>query len=152
VLDPHPQFRLDANLGAATLIGVDLSPLTVESGASLLISLYWRMDAPRPVRVETRLGDQVLEQHEIGLGLLPRYATEVGLPEGTVIREQYGLVIPSNTSYGEQSLSLNLVTGGEGGKQEIFLEKITVIDEMETVQRWLQIAHLAHPAPSSPPD
>jgi len=148
-----PQLAvLDPNLGAATLIGVDLSPLTVESGASLLISLYWRMDAPRPVRVETRLGDQVLEQHEIGLGLLPRYATEVGLPEGTVIREQYGLVIPSNTSYGEQSFSLNLVTGGEGGKQEIFLEKITVIDEMETVQRWLQIAHLAHPAPSSPPD
>jgi hypothetical protein len=152
VENPQPQLRLDANLSAAALIGADLAPSTVESGSSLLVSLYWRMDAPRPVRVETRLGDQVLEQHEIGLGLLPRYAIEVGIPDGAVIREQFWLVIPSNTSPGERPFSLSLIYGGRGGDREIILGNITVINEMETVQRWLQIARLVHPAPLSSSD
>jgi hypothetical protein len=152
VLDPHPRIHLDANLGVAALMGADLDPATVESGASLLVSLYWQMDAPRPLRVETRLGDQVLEQHEIGLGLLPRYAIEVGFPEGAVIREQYWLVIPSDTPSGERPFCLNLAGQSGDSSQGICLGNLNVINEMETVQRWLQIARLVHPVPLSSSD
>ncbi|MBN1149274.1 MAG: DUF2723 domain-containing protein [Anaerolineales bacterium] len=144
---PNPQVKLDANLGAATLVGVDLIPGNVESGATIQITLYWRLNAPQRLRVEISLGEQTLEQHEVGFGLLERYAKEIGLPEDAVILERYDLVIPSTTPTGEWPLALSRAGLSGKGEQTIVLGELTVTNELETMQRWLQIAR---PAPGAP--
>jgi len=141
--DVEPQIMLDANLGPATLVGADLIPDSVESGASIQLTLYWRLDAPQRLRVELSLGGQTLEQHEVGFGLLERFARDIGLPDQAVIRERYYLVIPSTTPAGQWPLALSRAGLNGAIERTVTLSELTVTNELETMQRWLQIARLA---------
>ncbi|RME87105.1 MAG: hypothetical protein D6770_10270 [Anaerolineae bacterium] len=140
VSDPHPEIPLDADFGSMRLIGADISPRTVESGAVVQVTFYWRVERVAPLRVEVSLGDRALEQHEVGLGLLERYVREVGLAPGDVVRERYYLVIPSTLEPGTQTLSLQAVSlRGERGVS-VEVAQIEIVNEIGTMERWLQIA------------
>jgi hypothetical protein len=139
-LDPHPQTKMEVEFQAATLIGTDLAPTRVESGATVQVRLYWRLKAPQRLRIETSLGNRVLEQHEIGFGLIPRYAKEVGLPREAVLVDRYDLVIPSTMPAGEWSFVLSAVDLRGGRGHTITPGTLTVINEMEAMDRWLQVA------------
>jgi hypothetical protein len=138
--DPHPQFAVDEDLGPVQLLGYDLSSQRVESGEVLYLTMYWKLKTASSLRVETRLGDLSLEQHEIGFGLLARYAQSVRLSAGSVISESYGLVIPSVQEPGLYAFTVR--TAGLGGApgNEIELCFMDVINETGTMERWLQIA------------
>jgi hypothetical protein len=139
--DPHPQFPMDTDFGPLRLAGFDLSTNQVESGGIVKLKLYWRLVRPAvSLRVESRLGDRLLEQHEPGFGLLVRYAQEIGLPAGSIISDEYWLVIPATTAPGTYPLTLQAV--GLGNERGAFtrLGPLEVVDEMGTMERWLQIA------------
>jgi len=145
VADPHPQIAVNADFGGATLLGVDISSTTVESGAAVEVTLYWKLTEARVARVETRLGGQPLEQHEVGFGLLERYAGEVGLQKGDVIVDRYWLVIPSNAGPGAQTLTIQAASLGgplAGSPQAaaVTLTTLEITNQIGTVERWLQIA------------
>ncbi len=140
VRDPRPQIPLNVDFGSMRLIGADLSQRSVESGAAVEITFYWQVERIAPLRVEVRLGERVLEQHEVGLGLLQRYAKEIGLSPGDVVREQYSLVIPSTMKAGAQVLSIQAVglRGERGASADV--AQIEITNETGTMERWLQIA------------
>jgi hypothetical protein len=138
--DPYPQYAVGEDLGPAMLLGYDFSSQQVESGEVLYITLYWQLKTVSSLRVETLLGDLVLEQHEIGFGLLPRYAQSVGLPSGSVIAEPYGLVIPSGTEPGAYAFTVRSAGLGTALGLSIDPCTVNVINETGTMERWLQIA------------
>ncbi len=138
--DPHPQFAVGENLGAVQLLGYDLSSQRVESGEILYVKFYWRVKTVSSLRVETRLGDLPLEQHEIGFGLLARYAQTVGLPAGSVVSDSYGIVIPSGVSPGSYTFTIQPAGLGTNSGKSIELCIVEVINETGTMERWLQIA------------
>ncbi len=146
---PRPQIPINQNFGVFTLQGADVSESSVESGANIQITLYWQipqqigqeMSIPS-LRIETYLGEQTLEQHEIGFGLLPRYAREVGLEPGETIVDRYTLVIPSHILPGDYPLSISLV--GINGQQIINnrLTTINVTNQEGTFKRWFNAANI----------
>jgi hypothetical protein len=138
--DPHPQFIVGKDLGQVQLMGFDLSTQRIESGDVLTVKLYWRLKTVTSVRVETRLGDLTLEQHEIGLGLLGRYAQAVPLPPGSVISDSFALVIPSEIAPGAYAFTIRSAGIGSTPGAAINLATVDVINETGTMERWLQIA------------
>jgi hypothetical protein len=138
--DPKPQFLAEADLGPVQLLGFDLSPQRIESGDVLTVKFYWRLKTVTSVRVETRLGDLSLEQHEIGLGVLGRYAQAVPLPAGSVISDSFALVIPSATPPGAYAFTIRPAGIGSAPGTAIHLGTVDVINETGTMERWLQIA------------
>ncbi|MEW6718089.1 MAG: DUF2723 domain-containing protein [Chloroflexota bacterium] len=142
ITNPQPQIRLNADFGAAKLLGIDITPTEVESGGMIGLVLYWQLQAPQRLRLETSLSGQSLEQHELGFGLLNRYAQEVGLKMGEVIAERYYLVIPSTIPPGEHVLTLGVV-GLEGeSDQGLELGSLQVLNEAGTFEHWLKLAPL----------
>ncbi|MBN2084341.1 MAG: DUF2723 domain-containing protein [Anaerolineales bacterium] len=137
---PDPQFIVEETVGPAQLLGFDLSTRRIESGDILYVKFYWRMIAITSFRVETRLGDLTLEQHEIGLGLLGRYSLTVPLPPGSVISDSFALVIPSGTAPGAYAFTLRPAGIGSTPGTAINLATVDVINETGTMERWLQIA------------
>jgi hypothetical protein len=131
-----PDIRLDARLGRTTLLGADLEPDTVESGARLHLRLYWRLDQGVGERIRVTLGNEVFAEYEIGLGNLPRNQDQSANLVGRVIVEDYWLVIPSTTTPGKISLEVGLV----GSNEMTNIGKVLVVDEEETMERWLRIA------------
>jgi hypothetical protein len=138
--DPHPQFAVVKDLGPVQLLGFDLSAQRIESGDVLIVKFYWRLKTVASVRVETRLGDLTLEQHEIGFGLLGRYAQAVPLPAGSVISDSFALVIPSGTAPGAYAFTIRPAGIGSTPGAEINLGTVNVVNEKGTMERWLQIA------------
>jgi hypothetical protein len=138
--DPQPQYLSEADLGPVQLLGFDLSTQRVESGDVLTVKFYWRLKTVTSVRVETRLGDLSLEQHEIGLGVLGRYAQAVPLPAGSVISDSFALVIPSATPPGAYAFTIRPAGIGSAPGTAIHLGTVDVINETGTMERWLQIA------------
>jgi hypothetical protein len=140
-MDPRPQFPLGVDFGPAGLIGYDLSTRRIESGAVLNVKLYWRSKTTyASLRVETRMGDSTLEQHEIGFGLLSRYAQSVSLPAGSVISDSFALVIPSSMPPGDYAFTIRSAGLGEEAGNPAGLGTIEVVNETGTMERWLQIA------------
>jgi hypothetical protein len=138
--DPHPQFPVGEDLGPVQLIGFDLSTRRVESGDILFLKFYWRLKTISSLRVETRLGELPLEQHEIGFGLLTRYAQETQLSVGSVVSDSYWLVIPSNIKPGSYGLTIQSAGLGTSRGKTIDLAVVEIINETGTMERWLQIA------------
>jgi hypothetical protein len=138
--DPKPQFLAEADLGPVQLLGFDLSPQRIESGDVLTVKFYWRLKTVTSVRVETRLGNLTLEQHEIGLGLLGRFAQAGPLPPGSVISDSFALIIPSVTPPGAYAFTIRPSGIGSTPGTAIHLGTVDVINEIGTMERWLQIA------------
>jgi hypothetical protein len=135
-----PQFIVEADLGPVQLLGFDLSTRRIESGDVLTVKVYWRLKTVTSIRVETRLGDLTLEQHEIGFGLLGRYSQTVPLPPGSVISDSFALVIPSGTDPGAYAFTIRPAGIGSTPGTAINLATVDVINETGIMQRWLQIA------------
>jgi hypothetical protein len=131
-----PDIRLDAQIGRMTLIGADLEPSTVESGARLHLRLYWRLDQGVGERIIITLDGEVFGEYEIGFGNLPRNPGQVANLTGRVIVEDYWLVIPSTAAPGKVALEVGL---GRSNKMTT-IGKLLVVDEEETMERWLRIA------------
>jgi hypothetical protein len=138
--DPHPQFMAEEDFGTVQLLGFDLSSQRIESGDILVVKLYWRLNAISSLRVETRLGELSLEQHEIGFGLLTRYAQSTSLPAASVIVDSYGLIIPSGTQPGSYAFTIRSTGLGNSRGNSITLGTLDIINETGTMERWLQIA------------
>ena len=143
-----PAVVTHADFGPAVLVGADISAQPVESGGVLEISLYWSSRGPAPLRVTLRLGSQVLEQHEVGFGLLSRYVREVGIGPGEWIVDRYAVVIPSSVPPGRYTLTLSPQVGQSPAilsSASAALGVIEVIDEMEAMEQWLRAAGSSSP-------
>lgn len=139
-IDPHPQIEMRAEIGPAILVGADVGATKVENGARIKLTLYWRIQPGARLRVNISLGDQPLEEHEVGFGLLGRYAREFGVPPNGTIVERYELVIPSTIPAGEWPLTIGAVDLRAARQNTTLITHLDVVDETETMERWLQIA------------
>jgi hypothetical protein len=138
--DPRPQFPVGKDIGPVRLLGYDLSSQRVESGDILFVKFYWRLNLVASPRVETRLGELSLDEHEIGFGLLARYAQSIPLTPGSVISDFYGIIIPSGTPPGAYAFTIRPAGLGNSEGAAIALGTVDVINETGTMERWLQIA------------
>jgi hypothetical protein len=131
-----PTISLIMDLNGLTLLGADVDPLNVESGSRVHLTLYWRLDQPRPYQIETALDGKPIEIHDLGFGNLERYHAEIGPVLDRVIVEDYWLVVPSTTSEGTQELTVRLV----GHEETVTIIELMVVDQEEAMERWLRIA------------
>lgn len=131
VADAAPRYRLVRDLDGVDLLGFDLDRTQVEPGGTLHLTLYWRPQKP-PVLgqyvVSTVLGDsRYRELHTLGFGLVQRYQREGALLLGSVIVEDYDLVVMSSTPEGEHTLRLGARDYGPlGSGTETVLELATI--------------------------
>jgi MFS family permease len=135
--DAQPEIEIKAKFGNLTLLGADISGDPLESGACLHLILYWTIQRLEPVTLTTYLDQQPLETHELGFGNLPRYATEIGSVTDGVIVEDYWLVVPSTVQPGPHTLNIQI----QGSEKSLEIGSVEVINEEETMERWLRIAN-----------
>jgi hypothetical protein len=141
--EANPTIRLDLDLNGITLLGADVDPLNVESGSRIHLTLYWRLDRPRPYQIEIALDGRSIEIHDLGFGNLERYQAEVGPVLKRVILEDYWLVVPSTIPEGIHELTVRSV----GHEETITITELKVIDQEEAMERWLRIAGKSSSAP-----
>jgi hypothetical protein len=121
-----PDIQLEVQIGRITLIGEDLEMDGTERGG-------WHGVGERIV---ISLDEEALVEYEIGFGNLPRNPGQIENLVGRVIVEDYWLVIPSTVTPGKIPLEVSL-----GGSDEMTtIGKVLVVDEEETMERWLRIA------------
>lgn len=135
--EAQPDFEINADFGNLTLLGVDISDDAVESGGCLHLILYWNLQRLEPITLTTFIGEQPLETHELGFGNLKRYNAEVRRVTDGVIVEDYWLVIPSTIQPGSLALTIQV----QGIDETVEIAGIEVINEEETMERWLRIAN-----------
>ncbi|HEY47813.1 MAG TPA: DUF2723 domain-containing protein [Anaerolineae bacterium] len=141
--EANPTIPLDLDMNDLTLLGADVDPLKVESGSRFHLTLYWRLDQPRPYQIETALDGRPIEIHDLGFGNLERYQAEVGPVLERVILEDYWLVVPSTIPEGTHELTVRIV----GHEETITITELTVVDQEEAMERWLRIAGKSSSAP-----
>jgi hypothetical protein len=141
--EANPTILLDLDMSGLNLLGADVDPLTAESGSRIHLTLYWRLDRPRPYQIETALDGRPLEIHDLGFGNLERYQAEVGPVLERVILEDYWLVVPSTTPEGTHALTVRIV----GHEETITITELMVVDQEEAMERWLRIAGKSSSAP-----
>jgi len=134
--DPSPEFNLNEDLRGIILRGVDLATKSAESGSLIHVMLYWDISQPGRYQIQTTLGDQFLETHTLGFGNLERYQKENGDVQGKTIVEQYAIVIPSTLREGNYPLIVSI----QGVEKEVIIGTISIVDNEETMERWLRIA------------
>ena len=135
--EAKPIVEINTDLGNLTLLGADISEDPVESGGCLHLTLYWSMQRPKLITLSTYLGKQSLETHELGFGNLKRYDVEIRSISSGVIVEDYWLVIPSTIQAGSHALNIQI----QGIERSLEIIEIEVINEEETMERWLRIAN-----------
>jgi hypothetical protein len=135
--EAQPDLEIYADLGNLALLGVDISDKTVESGGCLHLTLYWDLQRLEPITLTTFIGEQPLETHELGFGNLKRYNAEVGRVTNGVIVEDCWLVIPSTIQPGSYGINIHI----QGVGETVEIAGIEVINEEETMERWLRIAN-----------
>jgi hypothetical protein len=98
-----PQHTVGASFGNVTLVGYDIDP-TVEAGRAVRLRLYWRTTGNNTNgTVATKIGDTpYIETHALGFGNAQRTTTS----NGTLIVEDYRLVVLSSLDAGEQPIQL----------------------------------------------
>lgn len=133
----RPDFEINADMGNLTLLGVDISDDPLESGGRLHLILYWTLQRLEPMTLTTYLDNQPLETHELGFGNLPRYVSEIGSVTDGVIVEDYWLVVPSTVQPGPHTLNIQI----QGLEKTLEIGSIEVMNEEETMERWLRIAN-----------
>jgi hypothetical protein len=131
-----PEIRLQADFGEIILQGADLSNQEVESGSQIHLVLYWTPSKGDRFQVTTAIGESTLETHELGFGNLDRYQREVEPFLGQTIAEDYSIVIPSSLPEGEYPFTV----GVQGVEKKVVIAEIKVVNEEETMERWLRIA------------
>ncbi|MEW6569284.1 MAG: DUF2723 domain-containing protein [Chloroflexota bacterium] len=141
--EAQPQFPLALDFGPLALIGADIEPETAESGGRIHLVLYWRSPHPSAFRISISLGDHPLEEHILGFGNLERYAAEVRPIAAGVIVEDYWLVVPSTMEPGTYALHVGLGGTSRSGS----VGQVTVVNEQEAMERWLDVAGSSAPAP-----
>jgi hypothetical protein len=141
--DANSTIPLNLDLNGLTLLGADSDPMNVESGSRVHLTLYWRLDQPRPYQIETALDGQPIEIHDLGFGNLERYHAEIGPVLERVILEDYWLVVPSTTPEGTHELTVRIV----GHEETITITELMVVNEEEAMERWLRIAGKSSSAP-----
>ena len=134
--DPSPEFNLNEDLGGIILQGVDLATQSAESGSLIEVTLYWDISQPGRYQIRTALGNQFLETHTLGFGNLERYQKENGAVQGKTIVEDYAIVIPSTLAEGDYPLIVSI----QGTEKEVIIGTILIVDNEETMERWLRIA------------
>jgi hypothetical protein len=76
------------------------------------VESWWSVPDARRVVVSTGLDDQTLEAHLLGLDNLARYAADVGLFPGAVVREDFHVVVPSTVPGGSHVVRIGVTTFG----------------------------------------
>jgi hypothetical protein len=132
----QPPIRVDAELNGLILVGAEIDSGPVESGGRVHVQLYWQVENLTRRIVTTSLGGEEVETHEIGFGNLTRYAHEVEAVRGRVLVEDYWLVVPSTLEAGGHTFSIQI----EGAGKPVELSEIEVLNQEETMDRWLRIA------------
>ncbi len=135
--EAQPDLEIHADFGNLTLLGVDIPDRPVESGGCLHLILYWTFQRLEPISLTIDLDERPLETHELGFGNLKRYNAEVRRVTDGVIVEDYWLVIPSTIQPGSHGLDIHIQGIGEA----VEIGSIEVINEEETMERWLRIAN-----------
>jgi hypothetical protein len=132
-----PQRAVGQQLGALELVGYDLDDSLARPGGRLHLTLYWRGTPSANLQVSTSLGDQTLEGHPFGLGLLARYIQEVRPLRDGIVVEDYWLVLPSTLEPGEYPLNVHLgaqsrswAGGPEPAGRSVELESIIIAEEL----------------------
>jgi hypothetical protein len=122
-----PANRLDYDFGSLTLVGYDIDSRDVAAGGTVHLTLYWSGDWTGNYSVSTREGDSpYTESHQLGFGNVSRYIQEFGEPpSGSVLAEDYDLVVLSSLGGGEQPLYIR-VSSGQGASDWLQLTTLTV--------------------------
>jgi len=102
-------------LGPVTLVDAGVRAEPQAPTARLHVRARWRVPDARRVVVSTALDDHTLESHTLGLENLARYANTVGLSPGSVVREEYRVVVPSTTPAGTYPVRLGVTVFGDHG-------------------------------------
>jgi hypothetical protein len=131
-----PDVQLDIDLGGIFLQGFNLTTQPVENGSMIHLVLYWNLTRGERYHITAKLGDILLESHDLGFGNLERYQREVGSIDDQTIVEDYFIVIPSSIPEGEYPLIVSIL----GSEKEAQIGEVSVVDEEETMERWLRIA------------
>lgn len=105
--------RLNHAFGAVTLLDAVITPIPDAARPRVHVETWWRVPGPGPVVVATRLGEAMLEAHELGHGNLPRWQTDVGPVAQGIVTEAYDLVLPSRGAH-DAPLSLGVVRFDDG--------------------------------------
>jgi hypothetical protein len=106
--EAEPEVQVGQRLGGLELVGYDLDGEEVSQGGHLHLTFYWRVLRQEQALIATKLGDEWLEAHSLGLGNLPRYRQEFRPRRDAMIVEDYLLVVPSQTPVGWQTLKVGL--------------------------------------------
>lgn len=106
VPDARPEHAADRDVGGLHLVGYDVGSAAAPGGV-VRVKLYWRMTRVDRYYVTVRLGSGGPETHELGFGNLERYVRETGRRDGVIV-EDYGFVVLSSTTRGDQSLTVSV--------------------------------------------
>jgi hypothetical protein len=111
-----PQFRVGQNFGSVTLVGYDVDATSVQAGGTVHLKLYWQTNGNVTPQVSTKVGDtNYFEAHQLGFGNLLRYTQTYGQPSaGSLLVEDYNLVILSSAGHGKQPFSVRVSAGAFG--------------------------------------
>ncbi len=115
VVPDAPAERLDQPLGPLTLVAANVTPVADAPSPRLHVESWWRVPTAARFVISTRIGDHTLESHDLGLGNLPRYAAEVGVPDGALVHEAFDVVVPSTLPRGEHAIRLGVTESSPTG-------------------------------------
>lgn len=111
-----PQHLVGRDMDGVELLGFDLDRIQVKAGGTLHITLYWRPTkalALNYYRVSTTLGDdRYREKHYLGFGLIRQYQRHGLFQPGSIIVEDYDLVVMSSLREGQHALHLATIDLG----------------------------------------
>jgi hypothetical protein len=116
----NPTVTLDAQMGGTTLIGIDLEPVHAWPGGRLEVALYWETGEIQIPRITLALGDTVLESHQLGFGNLSRATAALEPEPGSIVVEQYQVVIPSTMAAGDYPVVISI------GDTSVVIDTITL--------------------------
>lgn len=127
-------------LGSVTFLGATFAESTVESGAPLHLTLYWRVDDPQhlianPPSLTLRLDQRDLATFTLGFGLLQPYAQTVGLQAGDLLAFDFWVVVPSTAAAGPTQVTLQTQAGAV-----LSLGQVEVVDNLSPWAYWLRAA------------
>lgn len=136
VSNASPEILLQAEFDGIILQGVDFSGEPIENGSLIHLALYWIPSRMDRFQISTSVGETFLETHILGFGNLDRFQREMGPFLDQIVVEDYSIVIPSTIPEGVYPFTISI----QGVEEKVVLGEIEVIDEEETMERWLRIA------------
>jgi hypothetical protein len=121
-----PENTVNHNFGSVTLAGYDIDSSEVERGGTVRLRLYWQTNGNARPQVATRVGNtEYYESHELGFGNLQRLTSQQR--SGSLLMEEYDLVVLSSLGKGEQPFRIRVSGGTFGQAQGEWLEIGTIV-------------------------